>query len=584
MVKPSHFLALVLFAAPLTAQSTNDVSFSIDDQGPTISVLATGTGSSQITAGDILLPGGGVPLLANPVLPAPQMRFTGGALQLVNYASCVGQPPGSGCGVEVDALSYGRDFVLRNDPNVAYTILFSVDEWAVGNGNPGLTAPSVTTEGGTIGDAAGDVFMSIDLPPGPVSFQQSLPNLALIDGDGQTSASGARYPGVGVIEPNMPQLGVPDGGDNVDALDVGPAGDPSADPIFFSLDAAFLDPLEQNPHVGSAQAQGFRGGDVLVHRPAGGVQLYASASALGLDQAGPGKDDLDLLILAENGTPGFQVPAALYQWEGPNPTDMLFFSVRRGSAIIGATDSLQGIPIEEGDILMPPVAGGNGNPGIFIAAEALGLSTTRAGGSSDDINAGDARGPEVFHDCNGNLVEDAKDIGSGTSKDDNENGIPDECEPSGAMACTCSAGAPCSNVDPGAGCANSTGVGALLVGTGSSSWGADDLVLTTTSLPPNKFALTFMGPTLSAPVMLGDGLRCVGAPLFRFPVVPTGAGGSIQLGPGIVADSCAAFGSPGCIDIGETWHMQTWYRENPSISPCGSSSNVSNAWSVTFTY
>ncbi len=262
---------------------------------------------------------------------------------------------------------------------------------------------------------------------------------------------------------------------------------------------------------------------------------------------------------------------------------MLLFSVRRGSALIGQPDSLMGLPIEEGDILMPPVEGGNGNPAIFIAAEALGLSTSRSGGNGDELNAADSGGINPFRDCNYNNVEDAVDIGNGTSADVNMNGIPDECEPPGTPFCFCGTGAPCGNTDANAGCANSLGTGALMTGTGSSSVGSDDLVLTTTGMPANMFGLTFMGGGSGAPIVMGDGLRCVvpgSSSLYRYPVQNAGASGSFALGPGIVSTS-QGFQTPGQILVGASWHFQTWYRD--PTGPCGSTSAVSSAWSVTFT-
>jgi len=47
---------------------------------------------------------------------------------------------------------------------------------------------------------------------------------------------------------------------------------------------------------------------------------------------------------------------------------MLLVSLRRASPTVGMPDSLCGLPIEEGDILMPPI-GGAGPPAIFIRAE-----------------------------------------------------------------------------------------------------------------------------------------------------------------------------------------------------------------------
>ena len=579
---PLTAAAVALLLHQAAAQEPTDVSFSIDYQGQSNGVVPPN--GPPITAGDILSPWSGMPQLANPQLPPPFQRVTGGQLGLVNYGLCVGSGPGVPCGVELDALSYGLDHPLPSAPGAAYRILFSVDEWVTGNGNIGLGGPSVTTEGGQVGDASADVFTSVDLQTAPLGNQDG-PNLAIIDGDGDFSAVGSRYPGLGVLEPNLPAPGLPDMGDTIDALDIGLPADPATDAIYFSLDSLFGDTREGVPGSGTAQFQGFVGADVLVRIPSGSVIPYALAPQLGLDSNGPETDDLDVLILAENGVPGWQPSLTPFDWlAGPSPgtpKDMLLFSVRRGSAVIGMQDSLQDLPIEPGDLLIPPVEGGNGNPGILIAAEALGLSTSRSGGESDDMNAGDARGPNPWRDCNHNGVEDSKDIGAGTSADVNMNGIPDECEPVGTLGCTCGSSSPCGNADSSAGCANSSGAGALMSGTGTSSWGADDLVLASTGLTPNMFALTFTGPAFGSGTPMGDGLRCVGGSLLRFQVQATGGSGTTSIGPGIVDYSCNTFGPNGCIDIGETWHYQTWYRDPGG--PCGSTSNVTNSWSVTFT-
>ena len=93
----------------------------------------------------------------------------------------------------------------------------------------------------------------------------------------------------------------------------------------------------------------------------------------GLDQISV-SDDVDALIIAENGFPGFQPSSQLYDWFGPQPRDMLLFSVRRGSAIIGTIDSLQGLAIQPGDILtvpLPTAPDPGQAPAIVIAAVAL---------------------------------------------------------------------------------------------------------------------------------------------------------------------------------------------------------------------
>lgn len=577
-------LTSAVLASSAAAQESTEISFSIDWHG--VSKGVPSFNGPPLTEGDILLPANGEPGLANRVLDPPAIRFTGGFLGLNSYNLCVGTAPGTPCGIELDALSYGRDHPISSNPADAYRILFCVDEYVTGNGNAAFGGPSVSTEGNQIGEASSDVFSSIDLGPGPVGPQAGS-NAAVIDGDGDFSATGARYPGVGVVEPNRPGQGLPgfnfDEGDNVDAFDMGKPAEAGIDPIYFSLDGTFLDAKAGVLNAGSAQDNGFAPGDVIARLPLVGLQLYAPAQALGLDQVAPGTDDLDALILSENGTPGYQISTQLYDWEAPlaAATDMLLFSVRRGSAIIGAIDSIQGLPIEEGDLLVPPILGGNGNPGIFIAAEALGLSTARSGGGNgDELNGGDSRGPEPWRDCNNNGIEDAKDIGNGTSRDDNMNGIPDECEPPGTVGCECLSGSPCNNDSLGGGCANSTGFGAFLLATGSSSWGADDLTMTTTGMPTGKFALTFMGPSIGAPVTMGAGLRCAGGTLYRYAALPTGPFGETTIGPGLVDYSCLHFAQAGCILIGSTWHFQTWYRD--PAGPACATSNVSNSWSVTF--
>lgn len=138
---------------------------------------------------------------------------------------------------------------------------------------------------------------------------------------------------------------------------------------------------------------------------------------------------------------------------------------------------------------------------------------------------------------------------------------------------------PCGNDDPSAGCANNTGSGALLAGSGSSSVAADDLVLTTSSMLPGAFNILFMGPTSGAPVTMSDGLRCTFGTLYRFPVQMSDVSGT-SLHTGLVAQAGLSFPSAGQITSGTTWTFQTWYRD-PN-GPCATNSTVSNALAVTF--
>jgi len=201
----------------------------------------------------------------------------------------------------------------------------------------------------------------------------------------------------------------------------------------------------------------------------------------------------------------------------------------------------------------------------------------------DDLTLFETVCDDVLADCNGNGIVDADDIASGRSSDADGDGIPDECPAVGTVYCLCDTDAPCGNFDSTAGCANSTGSGALLVGAGSASVAADDLRLVATSVPANQSGIVFMGGA-QVRVPFGDGLRCASAGatgIFRFPVRNSGPTGTLVEGPGIVAWSLGHFGPAGQIAAGQTWQMQAWYRD-PVGGPCGNAHNLSNGLSVTF--
>jgi len=381
--------AVSLAAATASAQMT----FSIDFQGPTMGAPDAWWGI-PITEGDILSPQVGGPPVGWP-MPGPVWPPG------ITIGAGLPGPIGAGLGlltypqlVEVDALSFGLD-----TPCGYYH--FSVDEFATGI--PGMP-PDVFSEGtaGTA-EASADIFSGIGvvvhpsvIPPPPGMVTPG--NVDVVDGDGMPPFGGN---GLGLVEPNPPMPGFfPDPGDNLDAL-VMISGYPSdlISRVYFSLDSAFPDPLEGPPvNSGSAAANGFVGGDVLVSPlvPIAPPTVYAPAVVLGLDFLGPDTDDLDALVLLEDGDGVF------------NPgLDFLAFSVRRGSMVIGAPDSIWGAPIEEADILVPPVMGGvSPFPGILIPGEALGLATLRSGMvgqfGPDDLDAlSIARLPG---DCDGNGV------------------------------------------------------------------------------------------------------------------------------------------------------------------------------------
>ena len=400
--------------------AAGQVTFTIDHRGPTNGFPDVYGGPAPITEGDILAPAKGQVLLGP--LFQPGIAFTAGpgGLTILTY-------PGP---IEVDALSYGNDGPA--DPGIPPEVLqwrYSTDEFALGFPSVPMP-PTVETEGIFIGqEASGDAFIPWLTLPGPLPpFGGPPDHTATIDGNGFRSFSGFGYPGLGLLEWNPPFSLL---GDNLDGLDVdGPLG---AQGFWFSLDASFIDPLTGLSNLGTAMNNGFSGADVLF--TPGGVPpvVYAPAPLLGLDLFGFDVDDVDALVVFENGIDGYQPSFDVYEWLG-GQTDMLLFSVRRGSAIIGFPDFFFGIPIEEGDILMPPPPNLPGMPpGIFYAAENLGLRTLRSFGPGpfgpfgDELDGLDITMFPVL-DCNSNGFEDAWDIAFFGWPDLNLNGVPDFCD------------------------------------------------------------------------------------------------------------------------------------------------------------
>lgn len=587
-------LGCLSFSGAARAQATLSFDFSIDWHGPSVSVPDSAFGF-PITEGDILSPVTGMPAFGP--LPAPVIRYSAGfapapGLGLGTHAGCVGHAPGTPCGIELDALDYGRGQLIAQGIPLKGRLMFSVDRFAIGGGP---VPPNVFSENAPgIFEGSGDAFVALGLGMGPTPpFAAPMPgNTAVIDGNGMISGSGFTYKGVGIVEPNPPGGGPLAPGDNLDAMAMGFVAGPLGFPplgIWFSLDSGFVDPATGVPNSGTAVANGFTGGMVLHSLvPGGPPVVYAPAPLLGLDFFGPDSDDLDALVIHENGLAGYQPSIVPNDWVGAGATDMLLFSVRRGSALIGLPDSIFGLPITEGDILTRPLAPGAGGvspfPGIYYAAENLGLLTVRMPGvlASDELDALEIS-PILVADCNGNGVEDAYDIATGAAGDVNLNGIPDSCELFATPYCFCPAPlGPCGNNDPTAGCINSTGVGGLLTATGTSSVANDDLVLTGTQLPPNKLLVMLMSPVSVAPVPFYNGLRCVGGPpLFRHPGQVISATGTVTYGPGLSAFTLANFGPLGWILPGSTFHFQDWHRD--STVPCGLKANLTNAVQVTFT-
>ncbi|MAE27471.1 MAG: hypothetical protein QF724_00570 [Planctomycetota bacterium] len=522
--------ALALTSAPASAQ----MRFSIDIYGHSTGAADTFSGT-PIKGGDLLVPATFDRRPAMGPLPTPG-TYCPEAVGGLNLTANVN---------EVDALSYGKDMRLDDGTEMSLgRVWFSVDEWTFGI--TGLGAPPSVQSEYPFGDASADVFVNRYLPtifPVPPIIS---PNRAFVDGDGLASGSGFAYVGSGLIEPATAAAR-----DNVDAVDFqSPLGSPPDEPVYFSLDAYMIHPVTGNWSLGSAIANYFVGGDILVTpSPTMAPGVYAAAVQLGLDMVGgPDSDDVDALILAENGD-GIYTPSRVpFDWQN-GASDMLFFSVRRGSAVIGQPDSIFGLPIEPGDILTTPLhpqfGGLSPFPGIVVSAESLGLATLRTPSGAnipDDLNAAD-------------ILEDRPSLYETTF-------------------CVCDTSAPCGNTDPTWGCANSTGSGASLTASGDSSV-TGNLDLTAANMPAGQFGVGIIAPsTMNMPFR--DGKLCLTSGIVRLGIRGTGGTGSFSF-TGVVG---VAASRGVAIVPGDTWYFQAWYRD--PAGPCANGSNLTNGVEVLF--
>lgn len=143
---------------------------------------------------------------------------------------------------------------------------------------------------------------------------------------------------------------------------------------------------------------------------------------------------------------------------------------------------------------------------------------------------------------------------------------------------------PCHNHSTvGEGCLNSVSLGAALANTGGTSVGTPDTVLATEQMPPNHLGFTYFGSTpfhngSQFGVAINDGIRCLLAGgTSRLDNFTSDSNGSFKYTP---ADLWAHPQSV-WITSGSTWYFQTWYRDGSG--PCGTGSNFSNGFAITFT-
>ena len=146
---------------------------------------------------------------------------------------------------------------------------------------------------------------------------------------------------------------------------------------------------------------------------------------------------------------------------------------------------------------------------------------------------------------------------------------------------------PCLCGNPGSsghGCANSSNPGGGWVwATGESSTVGDTLTIEYGGMPPAKSALLFQGYNSinnGYGNTFGDGVRCVGAPVFRFPVRQTDGTGYTGFG--------AMFGDPAISSVGGVpffggdYLYQVWYRD-PAQFCTVTNTNSTNCVRVTWT-
>jgi hypothetical protein len=237
-------------------------------------------------------------------------------------------------------------------------------------------------------------------------------------------------------------------------------------------------------------------------------------------------------------------------------------------------------PPPDSDLVL--FTGPAGNPGtISLPVEAVGTSVATGGGNviSQFMTSAAATLTVCYTyelDCNMNGIPDDEDVDTGTSDDCNMNGIPDECELTPGLAYCFGVTCPCGNTDPTAGCANSTGAGALLDGSGTASIASDDLVLLASNMPTGETATLFSADNALLSCLgraFGDGLRCAGVNSLRLATSTVGATGDITFGPGLIALEDSPF-------PGQTRRYQVWYRD--PAGPCGFLHNQTNGYAVTY--
>ena len=189
-------------------------------------------------------------------------------------------------------------------------------------------------------------------------------------------------------------------------------------------------------------------------------------------------------------------------------------------------------------------------------------------------------------DCNGNGIPDSCDIAT-TSRDQNFDSIPDECQPLGLVRCSgdgTGTPCPCGNVGgSGRGCPSSANVnGAQLRAIGDASFAADTVMLIGSGMSPAAVGLYIQGTTAAGVggngTVFGDGLRCASGVVIRLGI-KTAVGGSSEY----PRANDQLISVKGQIPAqGATRIYQLWYRD--AVPFCSVSTfNLTNGVQITWT-
>jgi Tol biopolymer transport system component len=144
---------------------------------------------------------------------------------------------------------------------------------------------------------------------------------------------------------------------------------------------------------------------------------------------------------------------------------------------------------------------------------------------------------------------------------------------------------PCNNSGQiGHGCENSAGTGgAVLSASGEASLSSATVQLTTSGELPSAMSIAFQGSSAIAPVLYGDGLRCLGGTLLRL-YVKSAVGGSItapEAGDTAIPMRSALLGDP--IPLGASRFYHVYYRDERASfcpAPLGDRFSVTNAIAI----